>query len=108
MWLVPSQSGHGTYVVEPDLGVIISFTRPTKPMEKEATDAGFYVSPMGGKYPKIQILTIEQLLGGKGIDYPTRSQRADLTFKKARRIAAEVENLPLSALIAPAEADDDS
>ncbi len=84
-----------------DLGVLISFTKPTKPMETEAADAGFYVSPMGGKHPKIQILTIEQLLAGKGIDYPTRSQRADLTFKKARRIASDVQSLPLSAFIAP-------
>jgi len=66
-----------------DLGVLITFTKPTRPMETEAADAGFYVSPMGGKHPKVQILTIEQLLSGKGIDYPTRSQRADLTFKKA-------------------------
>jgi hypothetical protein len=44
-----------------DLGVLISFTKPTKPMEKEAADAGFHASPMGGKHPKIQILTIELL-----------------------------------------------
>jgi len=84
-----------------DLGVLISFTKPTKPMETEAADAGFYVSPMGGRHPKIQILTIEELLAGKGIDYPTRSQRADLTFRKARRIVSEVPALPLSAFIAP-------
>lgn len=84
-----------------DLGVLLTFTKPTGPMSTEAADAGFYSSPMGGKHPKIQILTIEELLAGKGIDYPARSQRADLTFKKARRIASEAQALPLSAFIAP-------
>lgn len=82
-----------------DLGVLLTFTKPTRPMETEAADGGFYVSPMGGKHPKIQILTVRDLLAGKGIDYPTRSQRSDLTFKKARRIVAEVQALPFSALI---------
>lgn len=84
-----------------DLGVLITMSKPTKPMQKEADSAGFYVSPMGGKHPKIQILTIADLLNGIGIDYPSRSQRADLTFRKARRIATGVQTLPLSALIAP-------
>ncbi len=84
-----------------DLGVMVTFAKPTKAMEKEAIEAGFYNSPMGGKHPKVQIFTIEELLAGKGIDYPTRSQRADLTFRKARRIASEVQELPLSAFIAP-------
>jgi site-specific DNA-methyltransferase (adenine-specific) len=81
-----------------DIGVFITMTKPTKPMQKEADSAGFYVSPMGGKHPKIQILTIADLLDGKGIDYPSRSQRADLTFKKARRIVADIGQLQLSAL----------
>jgi DNA modification methylase len=82
-----------------ELGVLITFTKPTRPMETEAADAGFYVSPMGGRHPRIQVLTIEQLLAGKGIDYPARSQRSDATFKKARRIVSEVQALPFSALI---------
>lgn len=90
-----------------DLGVLITFTKPTRPMREEAVSAGFYVSPMGGKHAKIQILTIEELLAGKGIDYPTRSQRADLTFKKARRIVSEVQALPLSAFVPPEDELDD-
>ena len=87
-----------------DLGVMITSTKPTKAMEREAADAGFYNSPMGGKHPKVQVLTIEDLLNGKGIDYPTRAQRVDLTFRRARRVAAQVaQELPLSAFIGPAE-----
>ena len=49
---------------------------------REAASAGFYESPWG-KHPRIQLLTIEDLLGGKSIDYP---QVADVTFKKAQRV----------------------
>ena len=52
-------------------------------MRQEAASAGFYESPWG-KHPRIQLLTIEDLLGGKSIDYPT--QAADVTFKKAQRV----------------------
>lgn len=86
-----------------EMGVFITFTKPTREMLREAAEGGFYVSPMGGRHPKIQILTIAELLAGKGIDYPARSQRADLTFKKARRIVQEVQELPLSAFIQPEE-----
>jgi len=84
-----------------DLGALLTFTQPTRPMREEAASTGFYTSPMGGKHAKVQILTIADLLNGKGIDYPSRSQRADLTFRKARRIGSDVQALPLSAFIAP-------
>jgi len=82
-----------------EMGILLTMAQPTGPMLKEAASAGFYTSPMGGKHPTIQILTIADLLDGKGIDYPSRSQRADLTFKKARRIVSEVQSLPFSALL---------
>jgi len=73
-----------------DIGVLLTFTKPTKPMKDEAASAGFYKSPMGGMHEKVQILTVEELLDGKGIDYPTRSQRANTTFKRAPRAAPVV------------------
>jgi len=42
----------------------------TKPMQLEADSESFYHSPLGKDYPKIQIFTIEQLLGGKKPDIP--------------------------------------
>jgi DNA modification methylase len=90
-----------------DIGVLITMAEPTGPMVKEAASAGFYASPMGGKHAKIQILTIAKLLAGKGIDYPARSQRADVTFRKARRIISEAQALPFSALVPPVEDEDD-
>ena len=65
-----------------EIGAFLSLEPPTSPMRREAASAGFYKSPWG-KHPRIQLLTIEDLLGGKSIDYP---QAADVTFKKAQRV----------------------
>ena len=68
---------------------------PTKPMLKEAAEAGFYQPPgLIDKYPRIQILSIAELLVGKKIEYP---RLLDLIFKKApkARNAAE-EQIPLA------------
>ena len=64
------------------IGAFLSLEPPTSPMRREAAAAGFYESPWG-KHPRIQLLTIEDLLGGKRIDYP---QATDVTFKKAQRV----------------------
>ena len=47
------------------LGVFIALAKPTVAMRTEAVKAGFYESPYHGKIPKIQILTIDELLSGK-------------------------------------------
>lgn len=64
------------------IGVFLALEAPTSPMRREAASAGFYESPWG-KHPRIQLLTIEELLEGKGIDYPVA---ADVTFKRAQRV----------------------
>jgi site-specific DNA-methyltransferase (adenine-specific) len=51
------------------IGVLISFNEPTDPMKKEAASAGFYTSPWG-QHPRIQLLTVAELLAGKRIDMP--------------------------------------
>lgn len=64
------------------IGIFITLEPPTKPMITEAASAGFYRSPGWHKdYPRIQILTIEELLDGATIQMPY----ADQTFKKAQR-----------------------
>ncbi len=74
------------------IGVLITMEGPTRPMVKEAAEAGFYKvdSPFDhGTYARIQILTIEELLGGAQVAYP---RLLDATFKqapKARGAAAE-------------------
>jgi len=79
-------------VVERDkaaIGVLISMEDSTKPMQTEAVTAGFYESKTWGKqYPKIQLLTIAELLSGKKIEMPPIKQ-VEATFKKAERFKGE-------------------
>ena len=66
-----------------EMGVLITLHEPTQPMKTEAASAGFYESPgWHKKYPRLQLLTIEDLLEGRGIDYPPASQ-VNVTLKKA-------------------------
>ena len=64
------------------IGVFITLEEPTQPMRREAASSGFYFSPGWQKnYARIQILTIEELLAGKGIEYPPGSAEG-MTFKR--------------------------
>jgi hypothetical protein len=66
------------------IGVFITLERPTKPMATEAVTAGFYEPDhFNGKYPRLQILTITELLEGKTVQYPRLGPTA--TFKQAER-----------------------
>ena len=63
------------------IGVLISMEKPTSAMRKETANAGFYKSPWR-KHPVMQILTVEELLKGKKIDYPD-VPGVNVTFKRA-------------------------
>jgi DNA modification methylase len=79
-----------------EIGVFLCFEEPTKPMKKEAAEAGFYRSSDGSTYARLQILTIQQILDGKQPNYP--AHRRDATFKKAPRsrpVPGENLTLPL-------------
>lgn len=79
-----------------EIGVLITLTEPTKPMRKEAAGAGFYDSPWRTHHPRLQILTVGELLKGKQINYPP--SRGNVTFKKAQTIVdnnSNIETLPL-------------
>lgn len=71
------------------IGCFITLEEPTAPMNTEAVSAGFYESAFRfegtqkiERFPKIQILTIDQLLRGKHLQYP---QHRVETFKQAER-----------------------
>ena len=70
-----------------DIGVLISLEEPTAPMRKEAASAGFYTSPWR-KHPRLQLLTIDELLTGRGIDRPPA--QTSVTFKRAPKAPAKV------------------
>jgi len=68
------------------MGIFITLESPTKDMSVEAVSAGYYHSPIWDKdYPKIQILTIEELLHGKNVEMPPLAQ-TNVTFTKAQKI----------------------
>ena len=72
-----------------EIGVLITMQEPTQPMRAEATGAGFYHSPLWNRnYPALQILTVADLLEGKGIDMPPIRQTST-TFRKAARQKGE-------------------
>jgi DNA modification methylase len=76
-----------------EIGVLISFEEPTKPMRVEAASAGFYPSPLGTKHATLQLVTVGELLAGKKLDLPSRLFS---TFKVAPKVTApEPENLSL-------------
>jgi site-specific DNA-methyltransferase (adenine-specific) len=78
------------------IGVYISFAEPTKPMQKEAAEAGFYTSADGSRYPCLQLLTIKDLIeGNKNVQRPLHVR--EVTFKKAPRSRPEAaQNLSLN------------
>ena len=71
------------------IGVFVTLEPPTGPMRKEADGKGFYHSPGWNKdYPRLQILTVEQILAGKQIELPPNID----TFKKAQKMVADSED----------------
>jgi len=53
------------------IGVLISLQEPTSHMRREAASSGFYESKaLSKRYPRIQILTIAELLDGRVVDMP--------------------------------------
>jgi DNA modification methylase len=73
-----------------EMGVLISMHNHTKEMRAEAAAAGFYVSPWG-KHPRIQLLTVGDLLRGARVDIPP-AKGVNVTFKKAPKKAPEAPN----------------
>jgi hypothetical protein len=64
------------------IGIFLTLQPPTRDMLKEAVSAGFYQSPWGN-FPRLQILTVEDLLNGRAAAQYPRLNAA--TFKRAAR-----------------------
>lgn len=74
---------------ESEMGLLITLRPPTQPMRTEATAAGFYRSGSEGvgswgKHPRIQILTVGELLDGRRLDMPPPS--GNLTFRRGPQV----------------------
>lgn len=77
------------------IGAFITLNPPTQPMVKEAATAGRFqwLHVTHTTYPKIQIRTIEELLAGRGIEYPQTP--VDVTFRRAERAGPKEEQLEI-------------
>jgi hypothetical protein len=74
------------------IGVLICMEKPTRDMRRESASAGFYKSHWG-THPKLQILTIEELLTGHKIDYPDIAG-VNVTFRRAQKAKGKQEPQP--------------
>ena len=76
------------------MGLLISLDEPTKLMRAEAATAGFYESSWNPgsvtKHPKIQLITVEELLDGRKIDAPPMQDVR--TFKKAPKVKGKKQH----------------
>jgi hypothetical protein len=70
-------------------------------MLREASESGFYIAPDGSKFPKMQILTIQQILKGKKPDYPRFAR--SVTFKEAPKARASTRQRNLSLFTNPGD-----
>ena len=77
------------------IGLFITLNPPTTPMKRESASSGFYEPNQftGHKFPRVQILTIEELLEGKNVEFPRFA--ADVTFRKAARRREQIEQTKL-------------
>ncbi len=76
-----------------EAGIFITLEEPTKPMKSEAVDAGNFSTPLTGKieFPRIQIITVRELLRGKIPNLP--QGLVENYYKEAKAIEVEDEQI---------------
>ncbi|MFQ6009443.1 MAG: DNA methyltransferase, partial [Candidatus Zixiibacteriota bacterium] len=76
--------GHVIDREDAQIGVLITLEKPTRDMRKEAAGKRYYESKtFKGRFPRIQILTIEELLSGKKPSMPPSLS----VYKNAQRVS---------------------
>ncbi|MBU2611822.1 MAG: restriction endonuclease [Chloroflexi bacterium] len=77
---------------EAAIGAFVTLEPPSNDMVTEAVSVGYFTSKTWQKdYPRIQILTVEDLLAGNGIDMPPSSYG---TFKQAGKVKKQEGKQP--------------
>jgi DNA modification methylase len=64
------------------MGVLITMEPPTKPMREDAASAGFYEGPFASRHPRLQLITVGELLDGRQLDTPGMLAK-NVTLKRA-------------------------
>ena len=73
------------------LAAFITLESPSKPMQTEALAAGFYETEAWGNFPRLQLLTIEDLLSG---EQQLEMPREYGTFRRAPRAKRPADSTP--------------
>lgn len=75
-----------------EFGLLVCLAEPSANMRREAAALGL-CKTAHGKYPKVQIVTIAELLADKKLNLPPRYEVTDdeLTLRKARRKAGDAQ-----------------
>jgi hypothetical protein len=81
------------------ISVLLSLDEPTRAMRKEAASAGFYTSPWG-QHPRLQIVTVGELLAGKRLDIPAIRQTS-VTHKRAPKVTPPTPQQPELPILPP-------
>ena len=79
--LSPKRRSGGGEASGTAIAVFISLESPTRPMKELAVSAGYFESEVWGRFPRLQILTIEELLAGATVEMPPPHG----TFRQAPR-----------------------
>ena len=76
-----------------EIGLLVTLEPPTAPMVRDALEAGFYEPRLfpGRRFPRVQILTIEALLGGAAPEVPRLGLTGDPTFRRAPRAPSQIQ-----------------
>ncbi|MGI8589087.1 MAG: site-specific DNA-methyltransferase [Chloroflexia bacterium] len=80
-----------------EIGVFITLEAPTSDMRREAAGTGMYHSQWTSKsYPRLQILTIEDLLVGRSVEMPPTGQEPGAIARRVQRAEGTQGELELS------------
>ena len=75
-----------------EMGFFVTLRPPTKPMEGEAMNAGFYKPALAGKQVRaLQIRTVGQLLRGENFDFPLYGSNVSLA--RARTLGTTANDI---------------
>ncbi len=73
------------------MAAFITLEAPSKPMQTEALAAGFYETEAWGNFPRLQLLTVEDLLSG---DPQLEMPHEFGTFRRATRAQSPAADQP--------------
>lgn len=83
--------GHVVQRENAAIGVLVTLEKPTSPMLKEAVTSGLYHSDFKDtRHPKLQVITIEELLDSKELDLPVTAQMFDATYMRAPKVRGKL------------------